>query len=129
MDQLVIELRRLLVPDAVSASMVEMALPDRGMDDATALSVAYLGLYDLVAEALSVEEAVALRRSIEDVEGPLRFELHEQRSEIELLERAARMDDRESETTEGWMLPKLRAEILRYRERIEALTRALEETG
>lgn len=129
MDQLVMELRRLLVPDAVSASTVEVAIPERGLDDATARSVAYFGLYDLVAGALSVEEAVALRRSIEDAEGPLRFQLHEQRSDIELLERAARMDDRESETTEGWMLPKLRAEILRYRERIEALRTALEATG
>jgi hypothetical protein len=129
MDQLVTELRRLLVPDAVRGSTVEVALPDRGTDVASARSVAYLGLYDLVGARLSVEDAVALRRSIEDAEGPLRFQLHEQRSEIELLERAARMDDRESETTEGWMLPKLRAEILRYRERIEALTKALEATG
>jgi hypothetical protein len=129
MDQLVMELRRLLVPDAVSAATFEVALPERRLDDETARSVAYLGLYDLVAEALSVEKVVALRRSIEDAEGPLRFQLHEQRSDIELLERAARMDDRESETTEGWMLPKLRAEILRYRERIEALKTALEAAG
>ena len=132
MDQLVTELRRLLVPDAVSASVVEVELPDRGLDgfdDMTARTVVYLGLYDLLGERLAQVDAEELRRSIEDAEGPLRFQLHEQRSEIDLLERAARMDDRESETTERWMLPKLREEILRYRGRIEALTRALEATG
>ncbi|GBC86542.1 hypothetical protein HRbin12_00535 [bacterium HR12] len=87
------------------------------------------GAVDLVVEAASpsADELREALRALIGAESAFRFELYERATRAEALERAARMREREIAMTEGWLVPRLEREIVRYEARLEALERALGE--
>jgi hypothetical protein len=129
-----------LDPETVSADNVTVLLtPDQAPDDERAARfLVYLGLFDILAEA--VHEAcdddeeratryAALLGQVESVEPVLRFRLFERRRRAESQELISRMRGREIAVTRNWLIPRLEELITACRARIEALRLALEEAG
>ncbi len=96
--------------------------------------VAYVGVLALLADAgveqdpgdLRLDDAAATVRSLEPV---LHFELFELTRDTESRELIARTRERDIELTRDWMIPRLRRDIETYRERIDALRRAIEDAS
>jgi hypothetical protein len=133
-------------PSAVARTFASTAVDDetvlvpilRGIgvpDDAGLSRLAfYAGMFHLLAEEAvrsAADERSALdllvraEATVRSIEGPVRFARFEQGRSIEATELVARMQGREVAILDGWMLPRLRAQIDRYRERIAAVRRAL----
>jgi len=95
----------------------------------------YAGVFALLTDALAISadsddelerRLSALLRTVETVEPTLRFDLFEKRSNVERTELVARMRGRDIAVTQGWMIPRLREDILAYRARIQALEAVLQ---
>jgi len=93
------------------------------------------GLFALLTDALALatdsdaelEQRLSdLLGKVESIEPTLRFDLFETRTDVERTEMVARMRGRDIAVTQGWMIPRLREDILAYRARIQALEAALQ---
>ena len=108
----------------------EMAEPDRLRFEV------YTGLFALLTDALadSMDDDEELERRlsallgrIQSVEPTLRFDLFEKKSQVERTEMVSRMRGRDIAVTQEWMIPRLREDIVAYKDRIGALRRTLRE--
>lgn len=114
------------VPDA-------LALPE---EPAERRFLLYVGLYDLLAEALLhaartdaereqfLTQASTAAMAAEPV---LRFARYERSTRAENLEMISRMRGKEIRMTDRWLIPRLERDIAAYRARIAALSTAIEE--
>lgn len=120
-------------PETVSLRL----LPAQGLadDESTRRFQAYLGLYDVLAEALldarpspglAADELSRHLQRVEAVEGPMHFAAYEKAELSGRQELMARMRGKEIAVTKEWMVPRLRSDIAAYRARIDALRGALE---
>jgi hypothetical protein len=95
------------------------------------------GMYDLLAEREtgSTDPATAVRslektlHTVRSIEPTFRFAANERSTLTESRELRGRVRGAEIALTEGWMVPRLEAEIQTYRERIRQLVRVIEEVG
>jgi hypothetical protein len=114
------------------------SLDGRDADPAETVFAVETGLFDVIAEAAlarcetsaeRIEQIEASLRRVQSLAAVTRFALFERLETLEQQERGARMNGLDIEMTLSWMLPRLRADIQAYTERIEALQRAIEETS
>jgi hypothetical protein len=120
--------------ERVSAAVVSVPLPDDAAGgEADARYVVYLGLLDLLAEALerssgpgpAARRLAALLGALQSVEPVLRFELFEGTRTARSEDLVARMWEKEVATTTGWLVPRLEELIRACEERLGALRAAL----
>jgi hypothetical protein len=123
--------QRQIRPDSLSGRTESVKLPDTIPEDDCPL-VAYLGVFDVLAERLvaahpdtAIDRLAELRGVLRGVEGALRYEWYEEARRAESLERAARFTGREIALTREWLVPKLEGEIELYRRRVDALRTAM----
>jgi len=117
---------------------MELALgaSDLPRDERQRRFVAYVGLFDLLIEALWAacdndeerdHEATRVLWKFQSVEPTLRFSLYGQSDLTRRAELASRMRGKEVAVTEHFMLPRLEEGLGLYEDRIEALRAALRE--
>ncbi len=114
-------------------AVVALEVPDgSGAPNAGALRrLVLLGVWALVAERL--QETVgteAVRdawKALQGWAGPLRFELHEQRTRTDTLDRVSRGLGSENQASRSWTVPRLHRDIDVYQRRLAALQAALGE--
>jgi len=121
------------VPDeSVEIAVEDGSLPD---DDRQLRFVLYAGLFDLLVEALwdacqdDQERDRRLARVLgkfQSVEPTLRFWLFHNSRKAEGLELVTRMRGKDIALHQEWLVPRLKRDIGVYRDRIGALTAALE---
>lgn len=123
----------------VAAETITLILP-RGSTaaepDAARFTV-LVGMYDLLAEEEtgSTDPATAVRglekalHTVRSIEPTFRFAANERSVLTESRELRGRVRGAEIVLTEGWMVPRLKGEIQRYRERIRQLVRVIEDLG
>lgn len=124
-----------LDPEAVDGRLISVEIPD-GIDvpasDAELRCILTAGMVDLVVEAAAGEEGAAqdlagrARWVVEAKIAPTRFALFERTTNVEHLERAARMRGFEIGQYRSWLVPRLEEDIDAYRARIAAVRRVLE---
>jgi len=120
--------------DTVDVALEDGNAPD---DDRQLRFVLYAGLFDLLVEALwdageaDEERQARLARVLgrfQSVEPTLRFWLFHNNQEAEGLELVIRMRGKDIALHQEWLVPRLQRDIGLYRDRIAALTAALEGT-
>lgn len=124
-----------VAPDTVRVVVASDRVPEADLD---ARFLVYLGIFDLLTEALfeacdTDEERTtrlrALLSRVQSVEPVLRFRLAERRRQSEGEELVSRMRGRDIAATRRWLIPRLEELIAACRARIDALHRALQKAG